>query len=283
MKFIKKGILTTYLDQGKNGLRHLGVNPAGAMDKYTVKLLNILLQKEETEPVIEMHFPAPEIFFEEDCTIIIGGANFTPTIDNQLISNWKAVEVKAISVLKFNQKVTGNRAYLAVTNQKNKLFLPYLGNMGQVTNLSVMPEIRFIQGNEFDLLTPKSKLNMENQSFMIAQHSNRMGYRMKSQPLELGEKKELVSAAVDFGTMQLLPDGQIIVLMADHQTSGGYPRIGNVISTDLPKLAQLGPNDSIQFKQITIEEAEDLIMSEDKQLQKLKSSIKFFNEKNQIY
>lgn len=279
MKFIKKGILTTSQDLGKNGLRHLGVNPSGAMDKLAVRLLNILLQKNENEPVLEMHFSAPEILFEEDCIIVIGGADFSPMLDNQAIANWKTVFVTAGSILKFKKRFSGNRAYLAQKVVIEKQFLPYLGNsfVRQVGNLSNSVEIRFITGNEHQLLTEKSKHNIENQSFVIAQNSNRMGFRMKSEPLEVEEKLELVSSAVDFGTIQLLPDGQIIILMADHQTSGGYPRIGNIISVDLPILAQCGANDIIKLEAISIEEAEELLVLQEKEIQKLKASIRLFN------
>jgi antagonist of KipI len=279
LKFLKKGILSSYKSIGQNGLRHLGVNPSGAMDKLSVRLLNILLQNNENEPVLEMHFPAPEILFEEDCTIIIGGADFNPMLDNQSIINWNAVNIKRGSVLKFQKKLSGNRAYLVKKVANQNQFLPYLGNffVRQVSNLSVSKEVRFIVGNEYQLLTDNSKQNFENQDFTITQNSNRMGFRMKSEPLEVEQKIELVSSAVDFGTIQLLPDGQIIILMADHQTSGGYPRIGNVISVDLPVLAQCGANDIISLKAISIEEAEELIISQEKEIQKLKASIRLNN------
>jgi len=87
-----------------------------------------------------------------------------------------------------------------------------------------------------------------------------MGYRLTGAPLKLTESIELLSSAVSFGTIQLLPDGNLIVLMADHQTTGGYPRLGHVISLDQPLLAQLGPNDKVGFHLISIKEAEDLLV-----------------------
>lgn len=275
MQFLKKGILTSYQDLGKNGLRHLGVNPSGAMDRFSARILNIALQNDENQPILEIHFPACEILFEEDCIIIIGGADFSPTIDNEPIINWKTILVKTGSVLRFKKLITGSRAYLAV-KVENCFFLPYVG---QVCNLSHKKTIRFTEGNEFELLTEKSKEAFENQAFTISKDSNRMGYRMNAEGLEVSSKKELVSSAVDFGTIQLLPSGQIIVLMADHQTSGGYPRLGNIISVDLPKLAQSNVNDTIIFKKISIEKAEDLLLKQELELQKLKASIRFFNEK----
>jgi antagonist of KipI len=275
VKLIKKGILSTYQDLGKNGLRHLGINPSGAMDRFSARVLNIALQNDEHQPVLEMHFPAPEILFEKDATIIVGGADFSPTIDNEAIVNWKLILVKAGSILRFKKIIAGSRAYLAVKQGKS-VFLPYVG---QPCNLSLKKTIRFTEGNEFDLLTKNSKQTFKNQSFTISNASNRMGFRMNAEPLEVGVKKELVSSAVDFGTIQLLPSGQIIVLMADHQTSGGYPRLGNIISVDLPKLAQSNVNDTIKFKEVSIQEAEDLLIQQELELQKLKASIRFFNEK----
>jgi antagonist of KipI len=93
-----------------------------------------------------------------------------------------------------------------------------------------------------------------------------MGYHLKGIGLELDSCIEILSSAVSFGTLQLLPGGQLIVLMADHQTTGGYPRIGHVISVHLAKLAQLRPCDAIQFKIVDMELAEELLLSRNKQL-----------------
>ena len=101
-----------------------------------------------------------------------------------------------------------------------------------------------------------------------------MGFRLNGEPLYLLNKIELVSSAVDFGTMQLLPDGQLISLMADHQTSGGYPRIAHVVSTDLPILAQLGANDKVGFEIISLEEAEGLLLQNEIELNYLRFGVK---------
>jgi antagonist of KipI len=183
--------------------------------------------------------------------------------------------VKTGSVLRFKKLISGSRAYLAV-NEENCNFLPYIGHVCKLSNKNI---IHFTEGNEFDLLTEMSKEAFENQVFKISNASNRMGYRMNAEPLELRTKKELVSSAVDFGTVQLLPSGQIIILMADHQTSGGYPRLGNIVSVDLPKLAQCSLNDTFIFKKISIEVAEYLLIKQEFELQKLKASIRFFNDK----
>ncbi len=130
-------------------------------------------------------------------------------------------------------------------------------------------------GAEFELLTEQSQANFLEENFIITQNSDRMGFRLRGASLQLQKLKEIVSSAVNFGTIQLLPDGQMIVLMADHQTSGGYPRIANVISTDLPPLAQLGTNDKVAFHLISIEEAENLFVKFENDLILMKTAIKF--------
>src|SRR5213078_3332667 len=90
--------------------------------------------------------------------------------------------------------------------------------------------------------------------------------------LSLIQPTELISSAVDAGIIQLLPDGNCIILMADHQTSGGYPRIASVIKADLPKLSQLTPGKTIHFKVITIKEAEDVLLSMEQTLKGIKNA-----------
>ena len=304
MKLIKPGILSTFQDLGRNGYRYLGINPNGAMDKTAVRLLNILLQNPEEEATLEIHFPAPEIAFEQDAIIAIGGADFTPMLNNQVINNWQTIIVSAGSILKFSKRNTGQRAYIALkggfdipqwlgSKSNNIIINParmkagdrlrtfhlsaktqrfYLAN-DNLPVYATTPTIRITQGNEYPYLNEESRQLLERQSFMISQNSNRMGFRLSASPLKLQESRELISSAVDFGTIQLLPDGQLIVLMADHQTTGGYPRMGNVISVDLPVLAQCGTNDHINFQIISLEQAEEQLFLREKKIAKLKASI----------
>jgi antagonist of KipI len=133
--------------------------------------------------------------------------------------------------------------------------------------------IRCIAGIEWDLLDKTSKEKFTSGECMISNQSDRMGYRLSGSPLSLQEKiTELISSAVDAGTIQLLPDGNLIVLMADHQTTGGYPRIASVIKADLPKLAQCTAGQSIYFKMITLKEAEEVLISMMQSLAEIKAS-----------
>jgi antagonist of KipI len=117
--------------------------------------------------------------------------------------------------------------------------------------------IRCIMGPQWDWLDPSSKQHFVNNDFVVSHQSDRMGYRLSGPSLYLSETIQLISSPVDTGTIQLLPDGNTIILMADHQTTGGYPAIASVIKADLPKLAQAKPGQPINFNLVSWKDAEE--------------------------
>jgi antagonist of KipI len=121
-------------------------------------------------------------------------------------------------------------------------------------------------GNEWNLLDAVSKEEFLDQLFSINSQSDRMGYRLDSGALSMTQQDQLVSSAVNFGTVQLLPDGQLIVLMADHQTAGGYPRIAHVISAHHSKLSQLKAGDVFRFEIVDQLTAERLFIKQQQHL-----------------
>lgn len=120
------------------------------------------------------------------------------------------------------------------------------------------PTIRVIRGNQFDDFDVESRETLFNQRFQVTPQSDRMGYRLSGSPLRLTSVVEYTSEAVTLGTVQVPADGQPIILMADRQTHGGYPKIAQVASIDIPVIAQLPPGGSIRFMEITLQEAETL-------------------------
>ena len=310
----KPGILTTVQDLGRHGYRRFGINPSGVMDQTATRLINILLGNDESEAVIEMHFPAPQINFEANTIFAIGGGDFKPHLDASQVENWRPIFAKKDSSLKFNGKTSGNRAYLSVKggfritkwlgsastnliaisggfdgrklepgdriwlNQKFKKIAythtPRISN-SLLPFYSRFPTIRIMRGAEFEKLTKTSRERLQDQDFAISGNSDRMGFRLIGDPILLAKPMELISSAVNFGTIQLLPGGQLIVLMADQQTAGGYPRIAHVISRDLPLLAHLGTNDKVAFHLIETREAENLALDYEMELNFFRVGCKF--------
>ena len=304
----KPGILTTIQALGRTGHRALGINPSGVMDHAAAILINALLGNPENEAVLELHFPAGEFIFEKACSFATGGADFGGRLNGNEIPNWKAIVASKGDVLAFSGPPLGTRSYIAVaggfringwlgsksTNltagagglQGRKLtdgdriefaaastIAPLSLGPSLIPQYSRLPTVRVIAGAEFDLITGKSEQDLLVAEFTLTNDADRMGYRLNGPRLDLLHEKEMVSAAVTFGTLQLLPDGQLIVLMADHQTSGGYPRIANVIDVDLPLLAQLSPGDGVSFQLVTIEEAEEARMRFERELSFLRTGL----------
>lgn len=123
-------------------------------------------------------------------------------------------------------------------------------------------QLLILPGPEWNWLDASSKELLTGEAFMIDKRSDRMGSLLNGPAIHLAKPMELVSSGVDFGTIQLLPGGQLMVLMADHQTTGGYPRIGNIITAHLPKLAQRPAGSSIRFGIIDIATAEQMLFSQ---------------------
>ena len=306
--------MTTVQDLGRIEFRRFGINPNGAMDKTAVRLINILLGNEESEAVLEMHFPAPEVIFQDECFFSVGGAEFEPVLNEKQINNWQMHFAVTGSVLRFNRKLSGNRAYLSLrggfdieqwlgstsTNLLAKIggfygrklqagdvvnYNKKTSDSGAKSNYKIsntlipcydrFPTVRVLAGAEFELLTALGELLFLKNDFIVTRNSDRMGFRLQSEPLYLIDEMEKLSSAVNFGAIQLLPNGQLIILMADHQTTGGYPRIAQIIERDLPLVAQLGEGDKIAFEIISLHEAENILLKFEKELAFLRTGSKF--------
>lgn len=135
--------------------------------------------------------------------------------------------------------------------------------------------IRVLKGPEYGLFSELSQQNFWHMAYQVTAQSDRMGYRLLGTRLALSKPTEILSSAVTFGTVQVPAEGNPIVLMADHQTTGGYPRIAQVISADFSKLAQLSPRNKLQFKEVSLEEAQALYLRQEKNIDKIKGALHF--------
>ena len=138
---------------------------------------------------------------------------------------------------------------------------------------SAEPTVRVISGAHTSLLTAPSRSKLTGSAFRVSSSSDRMGYRLEGEELTLRNSVELMSEGVAFGTVQLPPGGGPIVLMADRQTTGGYPRIGEVARVDLPLIAQLKPADRLRFRFISLDEAQRLYLDREYELAQARAAI----------
>ncbi|WP_343561138.1 biotin-dependent carboxyltransferase family protein [Sphingobacterium sp.] len=311
IKIIKGGMLTTIQDLGRYGLQRYGMAVSGAMDSYALLLGNSILANADNEAAIECTLLGPTIYFEQPQLIAVTGADLSPQVDGQPLPMWKPVLIEAGSLLSFGRPNSGCRAYIcfrggldvpevlgsrstyskgqiggwqgrALKEQDRIAFNnPYDGEHRQFPwriDPTLYPDlstkvIRVMDGPQRDQFESNSLQSFFADVFTISKNSDRMGYRLQSRPLLLKEKKELLSTAVTFGSIQVPPDGNPIILMADHPTTGGYPVIAQVATVDLPLLAQKGPEENIRFERIELDEAQNLLKQRYIELIKLKRAI----------
>ncbi|SEI81815.1 antagonist of KipI [Bhargavaea ginsengi] len=134
-------------------------------------------------------------------------------------------------------------------------------------------EIRMMKGPQYHWFDEESRSTFFGGSFTVSSESDRMGYRLKGETLRLSEPRELLSEGVVAGSVQVPSGGSPILLMSDRQTTGGYPKIGQAATVDLPIIAQLQPGAKLRFIEVSVEEAQRLIVAQKRQLSELKSAI----------
>ncbi|MEK4228022.1 5-oxoprolinase subunit C family protein [Solibacillus sp. FSL H8-0538] len=302
IEVLKPGLQTTVQDKGRYGLQQYGVIVSGAMDTISYQIGNLLLQQEDYAS-LEMTLLGPTLKFHCDTTIAITGGSMAPLLNGVPCPMWRAVMVKCGDVLKFSSAQKGVRSYLAVKggiqvehvlNSKSTYLKARIGGHHgralksgdrlpisewsttapsttiDVTNFKLFENdvtIRVLKGTEYESFTEKSLSLFEEATYTISKDADRMGYRLESDAiLHLQQPTNMLSEAVTIGTVQVPPSGQPIILMADRQTTGGYPKIAQVASVDLSKLAQLPPYAKIRFKLISLDEAQQLWIKQQKHL-----------------
>ena len=294
IQIIKKGIADTIQDIGRYGYQHLGIQANGFLDYQSARLANYIVGNPVNAPIFEIHFPASSFCFTRNYTICISGANFVPVLNEKSIAINTPIEVKQNDILQFLKPLEGRVAYIAIQGKiKEEAWLnshSYFANSIQkdaqfewevstsisnqfLKNSELLSSekinemhspifstgpIQFIPGPAWNDLTEASQKAFLSTEYHIGMQANRMGYPLKGALLQLNKPNQYLSAAVTRGTLQLLPNGELMVLMADHQTIGGYANLGQIILVDLPRLAQVSNQTSIHFKETTVDTAHKL-------------------------
>lgn len=298
IKIINGGMLSTVQDLGRFGVMKTGFTQSGAMDSYSMKLANKLCGNHLNAPVIEMTMLGIIAEFTENHIFALSGGDFSAKLNGNPIKTNKAYRVCSGDVLTVGGAVSGMRCYLAVgggfdvplfmgsasTNLKlgvggyegRKLKAGDILKTGKAAGISPenreLPEntyeglvnIRVVPGPQDDMFTETDWAFFTKQQYTVTPNLDRMGIRLNGIALRGKGTTDIISDAITFGSVQITRSGMPIILMADHQTTGGYAKIATVISVDLPKLAQLRPYNKIIFSVVSVKEAEKLAKKEKK-------------------
>ena len=290
MRVVQPGILTTIQDMGRPNAIGSGVPPGGAMDRFAHHAANLIVGNERTAATLECTLIGPRLVAERSLLVAVTGGDFELRVNGLETPMWTGVQLRAGDEVSFTSRRAGARAYIAAAG--GVVGDRWLGSMS--TNLmcarggmqgralvadDVIPAgepsdpvapgrhlardlrppygrrtLRVIPGPHFARLQAGSRRLLFDATFTLRHDSNRMGYRLDGPSLEaVGE--DVLSFGVVAGAVQLPMGGQPIVLMADHQTAGGYPVIATVASAWMPVAAQLAPGDELRFEEISIEDA----------------------------
>jgi biotin-dependent carboxylase-like uncharacterized protein len=287
IKILKAGIQTTVQDAGRSGFRHLGICQSGALDLPSLMLANQLVGNDANCAGLEITIGPVQILFNVETYFAMAGADFNASLDGKRIAPAWRVHAKAGQVLSLFGAYQEMRSYIAFSGgidvplvlgaRATDLQAKFGGYHGralqegdlipigkeQENNLPPLgilqrtwtPEIRVLLGPEFALFSDISQTDFFNRAWTMSAQSNRMGARLQGETLHLNSPLDLSSHAVIPGTVQVPSNGQPIVLLADAQTTGGYPKIANVIMADCWKLAQIRPGQSFYFMQTEQETA----------------------------
>jgi 5-oxoprolinase (ATP-hydrolysing) subunit C len=277
LKVLSPGLCTLIVDEGRSRTRSLGVQVGGAADRFALAIGNGLVGNPSAAPALEVCLQGPVLTTDEDLACVLFGAPFEMMVGRHRLSAGKTFTLMAGDELHILGTPRGMRAYLCVQGGLNGPEI--LGSRSSLAPLAAGTEIpctpgtiggrflihhfhwnqeprvlRFLPGAQADWFPDGV---FESGIFTVTPASNRMGLRLKGQPLPTTDR-ELVSEPVCPGTVQVVRDGQCIILGVDGQTIGGYPKVAQVVAADLDKLGQLRPGDQIGFRQVSIEEAEKL-------------------------
>lgn len=277
------GLLTLIVGRPRTSYRSLGVPEGGPLDRSAAAFANTLIGNPVDNPLLEITLNGPRLRFSSTSLIALSGADLQPTVDKEPIANNRPVPILEGSILEFGKAQSGCRCYLAIAGEWRTE--SWLGSQGalplghplnspigilkvddsieiaarsgqrvpaHVSAPPIYPEgpIRMYPGPEFEVFTEEARNLFFHQPYRVSKDSSRMGYQLSGEAVSVPGTSEIISSAVFPGTIQMLPTGLPIILLADAQTTGGYSRIGQVCEADLDRLGQLKPGDSVAFDRL---------------------------------
>lgn len=293
--FYGRPISATIQDHGRYGFQNSGVTVSGVVDRKSAELANVLVNNEIKEAVIEFMLIGPTIRFNSPTFIAITGADFSPKINGESVPSYTAIYVKENDVLEFGFVKNGVWGYIAFagklnveevmgsrsTNTRTGIggfhgraleegdhieFREKVKSLPNMDKRHFEPEffgnkektIRVILGLQSDYFTEAGIQTFLNSTYKPTSECDRMGYRMEGPVIEHKNGADIISDGISLGAIQVPGSGTPIVMLTDRQTTGGYTKIGTVIAVDVPDFVQSMAGTEIHFKEISVEEAQDL-------------------------
>jgi antagonist of KipI len=299
------GLLTTVQDLGREGYGPMGVSASGAADPIALRIGNRLAGNAEGAAALEMTLLGGSFVFPQRAVIALAGADFGATLDNVPVEMWSSIEVQPGQTLRTGPTRGGARCYLCVKGgidvklllgSASTHLLSGLGGLegralrkGDVLRigsasgsfrtfrkrkaqnrllekLAPRKALRVTVGPQSDWFPPEAQEKFYGSTYRVAEESNRMGLRLEGAAMTTPEGGEMISEGVSLGAVQITAGGLPIILFVEQQTTGGYPKIANVISADLSSLGQLRPRDEIRFERVELETARALFVEQERLL-----------------
>ena len=293
-EIIRAGVNTTFQDQGRSNLYHIGIPFSGAMDNRNYILANKLTGNKLNLPVIEFAYQGPHLKYtgEKINIAVTGDVVFKiiksgTEIDGNCYESYQIESGDQINLISTNKSVYG---YLAIGGeldlklQWNSCSINTKANIGSndgkklengqkinILNInsdqskrktnyinSKVENIRVIKGPNFDYFSEEGKKIFFEKEFTVSKLSDRMGMRLEGSKIENIVNTNIKSEGLIKGVIQVPADGNPIIMLSDHGTVGGYPKIGVVASVDYDRLVQLSPGSKVKFKEINLSDAETL-------------------------
>ena len=313
-KVLRSGISTTYQDDGRFGLQHYGVPAGGCMDEESFFLSNALVGNEQKEGVLEFAYQGPLLELKEGRTkiAITGNVIFkiiysnNKTIDGKCNRSYNINEGDKIDILATKESVYGYLAteggfnlepfFNSISTLSKASIGPNQGKKIDINDLIILNEnsknkknfsasflsekkniIRVLKGPQYDYFSKKSINEFFSLGYNITNLTDRMGTRLEGPIIENVVSTNIRSEGIIKGAIQVPADGQPIILLTDHPTIGGYPKIAHVISADYDLLVQKKPGTSILFKCIELAEAEQLYKDKQEKISKIIKNISELN------
>jgi antagonist of KipI len=277
------GLLTTVQDLGRPHAMASGVPAGGAMDRFAHIAANLLVENDRSAATLECTWSGPSLVAEQRCVVAITGADLDPRVNGAEAPMWTSVELDEGDQLSFGRRRGGVRTYVAVRGGfggdrwLGSLSTNLMTGRGGVHGRGLAAgDVLTVGESEwaatpgrtlagdlrpryedhilYAIAGPHEAAGLFDAAFALSHDSNRMGYRLEGPTLR-SPTVEILSFALIAGAVQLPSGGQPILLMADHQTAGGYPVVAVVVSASMPIAAQLAPGDELRVVETSIEEA----------------------------